>query len=98
MRKAAKTDRNQTEIVKALRAIGATVQSLAAIGKGCPDLLIGFGGKNFLMEIKDGEAVLSKQQLTPDQIGWHLQWRGSVHVVKSKYEALKILQRINDDI
>jgi hypothetical protein len=98
MRKAAKIDRNQTEIVTALRAIGATVQSLAAIGKGCPDLLIGFGGKNFLMEIKDGEAVLSKQKLTLDQAGWHLQWRGSVHVVKSEYEALKILQRINDDI
>jgi len=92
MRKAAKTDRNQIEIVGVLRQIGASVQSLAATGKGCPDLLVGYRGINYLMEIKDGEKVPSARELTIDQKHWHSLWRGSVYVVKSVDEALKILQ------
>lgn len=41
MRRAARTDANQTAIVEALRKCGASVQSLAAVGKGVPDLLVG---------------------------------------------------------
>ena len=92
MRKAAKIDDNQKAIVNVLRQIGASVQSLAATGKGCPDLLVGYHGINYLMEIKDGDKVLSKQKLTIDQEHWHSLWRGSVHIVKSVDEALKILQ------
>ena len=91
MRKAAKIDDNQKAIVNVLRQIGASVQSLAATGKGCPDLLVGYHGINYLMEIKDGDKVLSKQKLTIDQEHWHSLWRGSVHIVKSVDEALKIL-------
>lgn len=36
MRRAARVDRNQAEIAAALRKVGATVQSLAAIGEGVP--------------------------------------------------------------
>ena len=91
MRKAAKIDDNQKAIVNVLRQIGASVQSLAATGKGCPDLLVGYHGINYLMEVKNGDKVLSKQKLTIDQEHWHSLWRGSVHVVKSVDEALKIL-------
>ena len=91
MRKAAKTDANHSQVVNALRQIGASVQSLATTGKGCPDLLVGYHGINYLMEVKDGDKVLSKQKLTIDQEHWHSLWRGSVHIVKSVDEALKIL-------
>lgn len=92
MRKAAKIDDNQKAIVNVLRQMGASVQSLATTGKGCPDLLVGYHGINYLMEIKDGDKMLSKQKLTIDQEHWHTLWRGSVHIVKSVDEALKILQ------
>lgn len=92
MRKAAKTDRNQAEVVDALRQVGASVQSLAATGKGCPDLLVGYRGINYLMEIKDGDKPPSARELTIDQTHWHSLWRGSVYVVKSVDEALKILK------
>ena len=92
MRKAAKIDDNQKAIVNVLRQMGASVQSLATTGKGCPDLLVGYQGINYLMEVKDGDKVLSKQKLTIDQEHWHSLWRGSVHIVKSVDEALKILQ------
>lgn len=92
MRKAAKIDANQGLIVNALRQAGASVQSLAATGKGCPDLLVGYQGINYLMEVKDGNKVPSAQKLNIDQEHWHSVWRGSVHVVKSTDEALQILK------
>ena len=57
MRRAAKVDANQAEIVQALRQIGAVVQSLAAVGNGCPDLLVGYRNRLFLLELKDGSHV-----------------------------------------
>ncbi len=94
MRKAAKIDANQTSVVEALRAAGASVQSLAATGKGCPDLLVGYAGINYLMEVKDGNKVPSAQKLTIDQEHWHGVWKGAVHIVKTENEALKILKGI----
>ena len=92
MRTAARTDKNHAEVVAALRKVGASVQSLASIGKGCPDLLVGYHGILYLMEIKDGTNVPSKQLLTDDQKKWHEAWTGSpVYVVRSIEQALKIL-------
>lgn len=98
VRRAAKIDANQVEIVKALRQVGASVQSLAATGKGCPDLLVGFRGVNFLMEVKDGEKVKSKRKLTPDQVEWHDSWRGRVYVVEGVDQALDIVSSLNEEI
>lgn len=89
--RAAKVDDNQPAIVKALRAVGCSVQSLASIGKGCPDLLVGYRGVNYLIEVKDGAKCPSKQKLTPDEIDWHTTWRGNVHIVNSTDAALKIV-------
>ena len=43
-------DANQPEIVAALRAAGATVQHLHEVGQGCPDILAGFRGRNYLID------------------------------------------------
>jgi hypothetical protein len=91
MRRAAKVDANQVEIVKALRSVGASVQPLHSVGQGCPDLLIGWMGKNLLMEIKDGSKVASARKLTVDQLDWHAAWRGNVFVVESAEEAVRLL-------
>ena len=91
--RAAKIDANQVEIVKALRQAGATVQSLASVGKGVPDLLIGFANKTALMEVKDGSKVKSAQKLTPDQIEWHTNWRGgTLATVDGIDAALRVLK------
>lgn len=91
MRRAAKVDANQAEIVAALRAVGASVQPLHAVGSGVPDLLIGWRGKNLLFEVKDGSKPQSDRKLTPDQVTWHEAWRGQVCVVKSVQEALEAI-------
>jgi hypothetical protein len=43
-------DLNEREIVEALEAAGASVQRMD--GKGVPDLLVGFRGETWLIEIK----------------------------------------------
>lgn len=87
--RAAKIDANQNEIVDALRKAGCSVQILSGVGKGCPDILVGRGGRNYLLEIKDGNKPKSAQKLTPDQVEWHDKWSGSVFTVNSIELALE---------
>ena len=96
MRMRAHIDRNQPEIVEALEHEQCSVQSLAPVGKGCPDLLVGFRGFNFLMEVKDGLLRPKQQQLNPDQSRWHVRWRGSVDVVNSVSSALHIIRSTHE--
>lgn len=86
-----RVDANQPEIVKALRDVGCSVQHLHALGKGCPDLLVGYMGKNYLMEIKDGSKPPSKRKLTEDEVEWYESWRGSLYVVGNVTEALLVV-------
>lgn len=87
MRRAAKVDTNQGDIVRALRRAGASVQSLASVGKGVPDLLVGIRGEVYLLEVKQ-----PKGELTPDQRLWHCAWRGRpVTVVYTPVDALETI-------
>lgn len=88
MRRRGRIDRNHGEIVDALRRVGASVQSLSDIGDGCPDILVGFRLRNYLLEIKDGMGKPSRRRLTPDEVDWHQNWHGDVDVVESIDEAL----------
>lgn len=85
--RARQVDANQVAVVAALRAAGATVQHLHAVGAGCPDLLIGIDGANYLIEVKDGAKPASAQKLTPDQVAFHRTWRGQVLVIRSAQQA-----------
>ena len=95
MRRAAKIDANQEQVVQALRAAGAVVQTLAAVGKGVPDLLVGYQGKTLLLEVKDGSKPPSERRLTEDQIKWHGAWRGGpLAIVDGPEAALRMLGAI----
>ena len=79
-----RTDSNQGEIVKALRAVGCSVQDLSAVGEGCPDLLVGINGKDYLLECKSISGKLTSWQAI-----WHSQWNGrKCAVVRDVKEAL----------
>ena len=96
MRRAAKIDANQPAIVDALRACGAVVQSLAAVGNGCPDLLVAYRGHTIIVEIKDGSKPPSARELTPDQLKWHAAWKGGRLALVTDVEgALRILKVID---
>jgi Holliday junction resolvase len=82
----AKRDENEVEIVNALRTIGASVAHLSS--KGIPDLLVSFKNKLYLMEVKK-----PKGKLTPEQIKFHENWKGEIHIVRTVDEAIKILNK-----
>lgn len=68
MRFAARVDKNQSEIVSALRAAGAYVWII-----GLPvDLLVGYNNRTYLVEIKDGP----KKRLTKLQQDFFESWTG----------------------
>jgi Holliday junction resolvase len=90
--RAAKIDANHVQVVEALRAAGATVQSLAGVGKGVPDLLVGYRQTTLLMEVKDGHKSPSQRKLTEDQLKWHGAWNGgTLAVVDGPEAALRAL-------
>jgi hypothetical protein len=90
--RAAKVDANQKAIVEVFRAAGASWQSLAMVGGGCPDGILGWRGITTLVEIKDGSKKPSERRLNAQQVAWHGAWRGGpVVVVESVDDALAIL-------
>lgn len=82
-------DANHTDVVDALRGIGASVVSLADVGDGCPDLLVGFRGVNLLLEVKDGNKPPSARKLTTAEQAFFRDWRGTVHIVFSAADAVE---------
>jgi Holliday junction resolvase len=95
VRRAAKVDATQAAIVKALRDAGCKVLSLAACGKGVPDLLVKTPDRVevnavrwsdlFLLEVKNPAG--RGTGLTPDQVKFHAEW--PVTVVTTPEEALR---------
>lgn len=89
MRRAAHVDRNQPQIVDALRKVGASVQHLHQVGKGCPDLLVGFRRQTFLLEVKPDVTTTRDRNPNALEEMWHRIWRGlPVAVVHTPEEAL----------
>lgn len=89
MRRAARIDSTHQGIVLALRQVGAHVVSLASVGNGCPDLLAGFRGRNFLLECKSARG-----RLRVAQSAFLDSWPGAVYVVRGPLEALKAIGAI----
>lgn len=83
-----RVDDNQQLIVQALRRVGASILYLHTLGRGCPDILVGFRNQNTLIEIKNGSLSPSKRKLTTDETAWHAEWRGAVVIVATVHEAL----------
>lgn len=98
MRRYGRVDGNHREIVKALRAAGASVLSAAGLGAGAPDLVVGYAGVTFLLEVKRPEALTHalrslREKVTAErQSEWREKWRGRVPaVVHSIEEALSVI-------
>lgn len=86
-----RTDHNHASIVEGLRSVGAFVQSIAAVGRGCPDALVAFQGTWYVAEIKDGSKFPSQQRLTEAEKIWHEKATAPVHVWTSLDDALQTI-------
>jgi hypothetical protein len=89
---AAKSDSNQAEIVKALRSIpGVTVET------GKDDLLVGFKGRTYWIELKAGGAVSKKTGRVLESAKKQSQkklettWTGHYQIVSSLEEILQAI-------
>lgn len=83
MRRSARVDANQKEIIGAFRVLGCSVVPLHTVGHGCPDIAVGKNKKTILVEIKDGSKPPSARKLTSDEQQFHEQWKGSIAIVES---------------
>lgn len=88
---AARADSNQPDIVKALREIGAAVVPTHTAGQGFPDLVVAYGGRTLLLEVKDPTKPLRDQRLTPAQKIFHEAWTGEIHIVFTPEQAIECL-------
>ncbi len=81
-------DANASAIIKALKACGASVVDLHAVGAGVPDVLVGYQGQSVLMEIKAREKA-TNAGVRERQEAFLRDWRGGrVVTVRSEIEAL----------
>jgi hypothetical protein len=94
---AKRTDANQKEIVQALRNCGASVFILSDVGKGCPDLLIGLSGRNYLGEVKDGKKPPSGQKLTEKEQLFFNSWKGQVCILKSLDDVAIFINSVRNE-
>jgi Holliday junction resolvase len=83
-------DANQQQIVSALRAIGASVAITSGAGYGLPDLLVGWKGETYLLEVKNraGRGV----KLSDAEQHFVTHWQGRpVAIVETSADALRAL-------
>jgi len=76
--------------VRDLRTIGATVLDLSQVGFGCPDILVGFRRRNFLVEIKNPDTY---GKLSDDQNEFHDAWRGEILLARASTHLIAELSR-----
>ena len=69
------------------------MQHLHELGKGAPDILVGFHGENFIFEIKDPDKPPSHRKLTGDEEKWHEKWRGQINTVLYVYDIVEIIKK-----
>lgn len=83
MRRAAKTDGNQSDIVKRLREIGVKVYPMHRVGEGFPDLLCWARGRFFLVEVKE-----PGENLNPNQVDFFAECPGEIYIARTADEAV----------
>lgn len=87
-----RVDENQKQLVHTFIALGATVLNLSTVGRGCPDLLIGYRGKSVLVEIKRD----AKASYTEPQIKFMQEWRGgAVSRIDSVDAAIRLIKMLD---
>lgn len=79
-----KRDGNEAEVVKAMEAIGATVNKIN--GRDIPDLLVSYRGKWFVIEVKTKTGKLREGQQRFQQVNC-----APVYVIRTADEAIELL-------
>lgn len=89
MKKGSKPDTNHAEIREGLRQVLGrySVLDTKDVGGGFPDLVVGFRGSNYFLEVKKDE----KARLTPAQVAFQMTWEGQWDRVNNLDEAMQVI-------
>jgi hypothetical protein len=82
MRKKARVDANQKEIVQQLRKLNISVLHTHQLGK--------------MVELKDGNKTKSQQRLTPDEVEFQSKWQGNYAVCNSLEQILSVIDYVDE--
>ncbi len=77
-------DANQKVIIDCLKKLGYSVLELDDVKNGCPDILVGKNGNNYLIEIKTEKGKLNELQQKFIE-----RWNTRVYIIKNIDEAIE---------
>lgn len=89
--RARRQDANHTEIKRAFEALGCSVLDLYTVGGGCPDLLVGAGRVNILVEVKTAKGTYTNAQKE-----FNLTWRGRCETVRTMDDVQLVVKAIGE--
>lgn len=94
LRRAAKVDANQPEIVEAFRRMGCSVLNISQL-KRCCDIVVSKGLRaTAMVEIKDGSLPKSKRQLTEGEMDFMHSWKGLYFIVESLDDVVRVVREL----
>lgn len=86
-----KKDANHNEITNALRAVGASVSDLVKVGGGVPDIIAGYRGTWYVIEIKNPNTQYGKKGFSENQLKWKELQKCPVYLVYTIEDALSVI-------
>jgi hypothetical protein len=79
-------------MIDAFEKLGASVETIRSVHGGCPDLLVGFQGRNYLIEVK----VPIEGRLSEIQMVWRDDWAGGKpFVIRSVEDVILWVNLVN---
>jgi len=97
MKRSARIDANQPEIVKCFRVNGFSVLHVHQL-KNCVDIMVSKGLVTAAVEIKDGSKCPSARKLTEGELKFKNEWQGLWYLCESIEDADKIMQDMEEYI
>lgn len=93
MRRRGKKDGNHDALKAVFVRMGCSVADLFNAGlPGFPDIVVGCGGRDYLVEIKNPETRYGRAGLNSNQTSFSAEWRGGmIYVVSSDLEVVALV-------
>ncbi len=91
-RRAARTDDNQTEIVKLFRSLGWTVLIISQL-KNCCDIFVSKNGRTIAIEIKNGKLPPSSQKLKTGEQKFKDNWQGEYMIINCTEQVIELNEK-----
>jgi hypothetical protein len=88
-----RVDENHSDIVNALRQMGAYVIDCSAL-RNAFDLLVGYNGNTYIVEVKNGELPPSQRKLTKGELKCKAMFEAvgvTYHVIESVEQAINLI-------